>query len=309
MKELEKILPYLEQINPYLLSGGAGALATGIAASQIKRDPKKSRLADIGRKLAIALGGGLAAAGVHKAINTAGESFSTALPETDVSTEEKIVNTATNPNTTRLLAALGIGGATFGYQTKADRKNLRNIRPAQGGYPGLGSNPVRTLKAELASNDISRPGVNNLKALIESQTNEATDLVPKELKTKVDNLQNDLKNALKIKNPNQDQKKMIDALKQNIADAEISFNSQLEANKAARKANLATQYADAGFNVAHYEPGKLNKIKRTINPYASRMYGRSLPGKAGKLSLLASALFAPQLIDAAGEAISSKPVE
>lgn len=309
MKELEKIALDLDKINPYLLSGGAGALATGLALSQIKRDPKKSRLADLGRKLAIALGGGLAAAGIHKAINTAGESFATALPESDVSTEEKIVNTATNPNTTRLLAALGTGGTIFGLQTKSDIKNLKNLRPMQGDYPGLGSDPVRTLKAELNINAKNRPGKNALKDLIESQTNKAKDLIPTDLKDKLDNAQNDLKNALKIKNPTNAQKQNIAAIQQAVIDAERDFNAQLDANRAARKANLTTQYADAGFNVNNYETGKLNKFKRAVNPYLSRLTGRTPLGRIGKPLAIGASLAAPEVIDYASDLFSSNPIE
>ena len=323
MKELEKVLPYLESINPYLLSGGAGALATGLAVSRIKRDPKKSRLADLGRKLAIALGGGLAAAGVHKAINTAKENFETALPEEDVSPEEKLVNTATNPNTARVLAALGTGGTIYGLQSKADNKNLKNLRPAIDGYPGLGSNPIRTLKAELKSNDVSRPGQNNLKALIDSQVEASKDLIPEDLQKNITNVQGKLNNAqgklkdlLKIRKPtaaqlleNQSLQLEIDSLSQDLADAEGKFISKVDANKAARRANLTTQYADTGFNVKEYEPGKLNKFKRSVNPYLSRLTGRTTLGRIGKPGAILASLALPEVSKFTADLFNSNPVE
>jgi hypothetical protein len=286
MKELEKVLPYLESINPYLLSGGAGALATGLAASQIKRDPKKSRLADLGRKLAIALGGGLAAAGVHKAINTAKENFSTALPEADVSPEEKLVNTATNPNTARVLAALGTGGTIYGLQTVADKKELKQMNPK------LGNNPTKALKDALKT----MKGPNQLQSYIDAMT-------------------------AAEQNPG------LDIMKQDIANLEKQLNRAKPADKAAlqlaldekinrlgdaidtTKALNTSKLQNAGFDLGHYGPGKANKALRAINPYASRLYGRSLPGAAGKALAIGGSLLAPEIAGTVSDMFSSNPEE
>jgi len=275
MKELEKVLPYLESINPYLLSGGAGALATGLAASQIKRDPKKSRLADLGRKLAIALGGGLAAAGVHKAINTAKENFSTALPEADVSPEEKLVNTATNPNTARVLAALGTGGTIYGLQTVADKKELKQMSPE------LGNNPTKALKDALKT----MKGPNQLQSYIDAMT-----------AVEIASLENKLKRASPADK----------ATIQLALDKKI--NSLGDAMDIA-KARNTSKLQNAGFDVSHYGAGKRNKVLRAINPYASRLYGRSLPGAAGKALAIGGSLFAPEIIDTASDMFSSNPEE
>lgn len=286
MKELEKIALDLEKINPYLLSGGAGALATGLALSQIKRDPKKSRLADLGRKLAIALGGGLAAAGIHKAINTAGENFSTALPESDVSTEEKIVNTAANPNTTRLLASLGVGGGLFGTQTIADTKLLQKINP------DLLDSPTTALKDQLKV----MQGPNKLKSYIDAMVDTKGNQRLTDLKNEINALEGKLKNA---------KGNSVAPLQTKLDEAKNKLIGETNKSKALVESTLRS----AGFDVADYEPGRFNKVKQVINPYASRLYGRSNMGRLGKGLAIGGALLSPELFNLAGEAISSKPVE
>lgn len=286
MKELEKVLPYLESINPYLLSGGAGALATGLAVSRIKRDPKKSRLADLGRKLAIALGGGLAAAGVHKAINTAKENFETALPETDVSPEEKLVNTATNPNTARVLAALGTGGTIYGLQTIADKKELKQMNST------LGNNPTKALKAALKTMN----GPNQLQSYIDTMTAVEENKGIDKIKNEIDKLEKQLKRA----NP---------ADKATLQLALDKENNRLEGARNSAKSVNTSKLQNAGFDLKHYGPGRANKVKRLINPYASRLYGRSLPGTAGKALAIGGSLLAPEIAGTVSDMFSSNPEE
>ena len=287
MKELEKIALDLESINPYLLSGGAGALATGLAVSQIKRDPKKSRLADLGRKLAIALGGGLAAAGIHKAVNVAGENFQNALPESDISTEEKIVNTTTNPNTLRLLAAGGVGGGLFTQQTLADRVLLKKINPR------LLGDPVTNLKEQLDN----MKGPNKLNSYIDSMIAFEGNKDLTSLKGKVDALENKFK---KTKSQAQQAKIQLEI---DAAKNELSSKTNELVN--IHKSNLRS----AGFDASHYEPGNFNKVKQVINPYASRIYGRTKLGMLGKGLALGGSLFAPEAIDAGSDLFSSNPEE
>lgn len=286
MKELEKVLPYLESINPYLLSGGAGALATGLAVSRIKRDPKKSRLADLGRKLAIALGGGLAAAGVHKAINTAKENFETALPEADVSPEEKLVNTATNPNTARVLAALGTGGTIYGLQTAADRKELKQMNST------LGNNPTKALKAALKTMN----GPNQLQSYIDTMTAVEENKGIDKIKNEIDKLEK------KLKKGNQADKDKIQL------DLDEENNKLVRARNSAKSVNTS-KLQNAGFDLKHYGPGRANKVKRLINPYASRLYGRSLPGTAGKALAIFGAGLAPEIAGTVSDMFSSNPEE
>lgn len=114
---------------PYLLSGGAGALAGGYVASKTKKDPDESRLGRLGRILGTATAVGAGTAGAHKLFNLGLDQFNTALPEGDVSPEEKA--------TTGPLARLGMGGAGayIGHkaQSRTDKKTIQQImRMAEG---------------------------------------------------------------------------------------------------------------------------------------------------------------------------------
>jgi hypothetical protein len=145
---INKLSPEMKEVLPYLLSGGAGALATSIAASGIKRKPKESRLAHLGKKLAIALGGGLAGAGIYKGIETAKDSFQNALPAEDVSTEENIVSATTNPNVIRGLAGGGVLGVSGIAGAKGAKKELRSILP-ESEYGNLA--PEKTFKSNVSA--------------------------------------------------------------------------------------------------------------------------------------------------------------
>lgn len=286
MKELEKLAADLEAITPYLLSGGAGALATGIAASRIKRDPKKSRLADLGKKLAITLGGGLAAAGVHKAINTAGESFKNALPAGDVSTEEKIVNTAGNKDLVRLLATGGTATGLYAAGARHDKKQLK-------GLPGnLGESPDMALRSQIAA----MRGDNKLKSFIES----AAEVEKPKFTASEQGELNDLKKQLERKptDPNRDSLlAKVEELKNKISESELDHTNRA-------KALIQSKLESAGFNVGDYEPGRLSKFKQAIKPKASRIYGRSMAGKAGKLTALLASLGTPEIASGIGNLLS-----
>jgi hypothetical protein len=125
---------------PYLLSGGAGALAGGALAAGTSRRGE-SRLGRIGRVLGTGLLSGAATAGAHKLFNTGMEHWSNALPVDDTSPEQEIMS----GNGTRALAAGGVLAGATGARHMADKKIWSNLArqdadlwgPNAGAAPGM----------------------------------------------------------------------------------------------------------------------------------------------------------------------------
>lgn len=296
MNQLEKLALDMEAITPYLLSGGAGALATGIAASQIKRDPKKSRMADLGRKLAIALGGGLAAAGIHKAVNVAGDSFSQALPAEDVATEERVTNVLSSPNLLRTGAGIGAGVGLYGHGNRADNKEFKSLMPGAG-------NPKATIKDLIKGQP---EGSNKLKSWLDMHSSQNTPdssairgLAAQELKA-TESLR-DIR-----KSPHSSPNEIAEA-KRKIAELSEKIRTQRAVDLGTTRNNFSQGLARAGMVEKDYEKGLLNTLKRNTRPAASRLLGKGIGGKITKPLTLAAALASPEIISKLTEVASDNP--
>lgn len=295
MKEIDKLVEYLKTVNPYLLSGGSGALATALAVSRIKKDPKKSRLADLGKKLAITLGGGLTAAGAHMALNEALKNFDTALPKGDIDTTEKMVTSGgktlgalTHPTTLRTLAGTAAGAKLYSSAAKKDQKLIKEL------IPSITGNATDTLKTRLAG----QSGTNKLKEFI-SQTveNEGTPTT-KALDNKISNLENKLSKAT------------VPAEKAKIrAELDAAKNSIPTVVDRSKK-ELEKELKRAGFNTSQYDPGVKASIGKSIyGPKLSRILGRSTAGKIFKPLAIGSAVFSPEIIEKITDILGSPEEE
>ncbi len=319
---MEKLAADMQEVMPYLLSGGAGALATGIAASRLKRDPKKSRLADLGRKLAITLGGGLAAAGIHKAVNTASDSFSTALPTDDVSTEEKLINTATNPWAHRAVGAGLTTAALTGKSIRDEAKTMKSLIPDSG-------TPGRVLKDSIKSmpeegNKLTNWIDSHAKATAPQIAADPADAAELSKMTgnadKLTSLKNRKEQLAKYladspKEPallkeirkvdldiaalgDTDYASAAEKLKKQISDAKNSAIGA-ETNKTRSKLKSIGLVED-DFVRTGSKLDKLNPVKSTIRQVGGKVTGRSKGSMAARAALIAAGALTPDAIKATG---------
>lgn len=293
MNQLEKLAAELKDVTPYLLSGGAGALATGLALSKMKRDPKKSRMADLAKRLAIVLGGGAVAAGAHKALNVGLDSLATALPKEDVATEEKITSVVGNPNTVRALATGGTGAALYGMGRRADNLDIRALF----GNKNIGSNPTEYVKSLIAS----QPNQGNKLESFLDVHDSGDQVKPKalsSLEAKITELKNDLKQVKNDPALNQQLTDELNAAKQQLKITEADVKNTVRAGN-------KSQLARAGFNAADYPDTLLNKIKQQGRIHGGRLVGRSGAARVLKPAALIAALASPEIISGGASLLNS----
>jgi hypothetical protein len=297
---INKLSPEMKEVLPYLLSGGAGALATSIAASGIKRKPKESRLAHLGKKLAIALGGGLAGAGIYKGIETAKDSFQNALPAEDVSTEENLVSTTTNPNIIRSLLSGGVVAGSGIAGAKGAKKELRSILP-ENDYGVLA--PEKAFKSNVSAQ--SGAPESKLTSWIAQR---AKDTAPEtsaatEAKNLLAQENEKLQKAIKDGADTKDLEKNIRKLKREYA-AEKNLASSKQVQSLTDRLKILG-YTDADFAGATKMQRGLNTAKGMGRRGWLNLAGRTTAGRLGRAGALAAAFGSPEIGSYVGDLISS----
>jgi hypothetical protein len=297
---INKLSPEMKEVLPYLLSGGAGALATSIAASGIKRKPKESRLAHLGKKLAIALGGGLAGAGIYKGIETAKDSFQNALPAEDVSTEENLVSATTNPNVIRGLAG-GVAASGLTYKGMKDsEKVIKSMLPG-GGYAGDSAASQFSDLVRGQTGDSNSKLTDWLKAHSRVTAPASPEL--DDIKSKITEEMARLNEAKKSKLPTGEIKKNIEALKNEFEVEKTKVNSALENTLNKRISRVG--YKDVDFAGDTAAKQMFNTAKGKVRRGRLNVAGRTTAGRLGRAGLLATALGSPEIASYVGDLISS----
>jgi hypothetical protein len=294
MNQLEKLAVDMNELTPYLLSGGAGALATGMAVSQLKRDPRKSRISDLAKKLAIVLGGGAVAAGAHKAINSSLENFQTALPAEDVATEEKITSFVGNPNTLRVGAGAAAAAGLYGHGRSSDNKELKslfNFDP--------GNNPTQFTRDQIAG---MQGGGNKLDEFLDIHTRMNMPKVPglSAIATEIDTIQNKLKSGKMLAAEKAALMTRLNELKSDKINLE---NSVFSAAREGFKGRLQRGGIEAG----DFSGSKFDKLKQSLRVHGGRVIGRTGISRVAKPAALAAALLSPEMAQAAMSMLTSNP--
>jgi hypothetical protein len=297
---INKLSPEMQEVLPYLLSGGAGALATSIAASGIKRKPEESRLAHLGKKLAIALGGGLAGAGIYKGVETAKDSFQNALPLEDRSPEENLVSATTNPNVIRGLASGGVVAGSGYIGSKGAKKELRSLLP-EDDYGVLA--PEKAFKRNVSAQ--SDAPESKLTSWIAQR---AEDTAPetknaKKIKDSIETENAKLKKAIKDGNDTAELERGLRRLNDRLAAEESLASSKKMKNIADRLEILGYEDSDFAGDTAMRKG--LNTAKGMGRRGWLNLVGRSTPGRLGRAGALATAALSPEIASYIGDLISS----
>jgi hypothetical protein len=294
MNQLEKLAVDMKELTPYLLSGGAGALATGLAVSKLKRDPKKSRLADLAKKLAIVLGGGAVAAGAHKAINSAMENFQTALPAEDVATEEKITSVVGNPNTLRLGVGSAAAAGLYGHGRRADNKELKSLFNFD-----VGNNPTQFTRDQIAG---MQGGGNKLDEFLDIHTRMNMPKVPAlgAISAEIDTIQNQLKSR---NLPSADKANLMTKLTQ-LQDDKIKLENNVFSSA---REGFKGRLQRGGIEAGDFSGSKFDKLKQSLRVHGGRVIGRTGVARVAKPAALAAALLSPEMAQAAMSMLTSNP--
>lgn len=278
---------------PYLLSGGAGALAGGTLAAMNKPRRGESKLGRLGRILGTAALTGGATAGAHKLFSMGGNTLSNALPADDVSPEQ---NAITGP-VPRGLAALAAGGGMAAATHKADKARWGELGKAMSAK-GVGA---KGLEQMVGKND---PGLNQWK----QELNRRFPMVPPGQSpgnVKFDTLNPDHEQFFRNYNKQEHIRGLLSELGiDHSGDGKNIFTKGLQKGVAGASPFLGEKLGQKAFEFSHEIPGRAVNLKNKIMPGISKFTGRSIPGAIGRAALMGGATMYPEILDELGKGVS-----
>lgn len=249
---------------PYLLSGGAGALAGGYLASRVK-NRGEGKLARLGRILATGALSGGATAGAHKLLNYSVEESANALPINDVSPEQDLVSGKGTRLTAAGLTAAGIAGSTHRNDSKAWSEISKANEDVWGPYTSAGN--FRENKRQILGAYADAKGNNVYKSMLDDAT--ATGKLSPEARAILDN---------KLK--------------------ALGINSSSHTFKALDP--FRSRFLEKGDALSHgvlRGEKALMGARNAVLPVVTKLTGRSLPSMIGRGALLGAAMMYPEIAE------------